>query len=78
MKQFIKDLFSNPDGSGSTKRTAGWVTLWAVLILIFGFPTHEQFQFAVGGLLTFASGLFGLSSWDYQTYKKNNNENKVV
>lgn len=71
MKQFIKDLFSNADGSGSTKRTAGQISLFACLIVIFFFKTHPAYEFTVGTLLTFASGLFGLSSYDYLTFIKN-------
>lgn len=75
--KFIKDLFSNPDGSGSTKRTAGQIVLFATLILVFAFSTHPAYEFSVGALLTFAGGLFGLSSFDYQTFMKKENNPQI-
>lgn len=75
--KFLKDLVSNPDNSGSTKRTAGWIVLLATLVLVFVFPTHAAYEFSVGALLTFAGGLFGLSSYDYQTFMKKD-ENKLT
>ena len=68
--KFLKDLFSNPDGTGSTKRTAGQIVLLATLVLVFVFKTHPAYEFSVGALLTFAGGLFGLSSYDYSTFLK--------
>ena len=70
-------MVSNPDGTGSTKRSAGQLVLISTLVLVFIFPNHVAFEFSVGALLTFAGGLFGLSSFDYQTFMKketNNND----
>jgi hypothetical protein len=72
--KFLLDLFSNPDGSGSTKRTAGWIVLAATLTMVFAFSTHPSYEFTVGALLTFAGGLFGMSSYDYSTYMKKGTE----
>lgn len=75
MLKYLKDLVSNPDGTGSTKRSAGQLVLISTLVIIFIFPTHPAFEFSVGALLTFAGGLFGLSSYDYSTFiKKETNQ----
>ena len=76
--KFLLDLFSNPDGSGSTKRTAGQVVLAATLTMVFAFSTHPSYEFTVGALLTFAGGLFGMSSYDYSTYMKKSPEQQLT
>lgn len=77
MKQFIKDLFSNPDGSGSTKRTAGQISMLAAFIIIFFIQNHPAYEFSVATLLGLVAGVFGLSSFDYSAYIKKDNENKT-
>ena len=53
------------------------MVLIATLVLVFVFPSHAAYEFSVGALLTFAGGLFGLSSYDYQTFMKKD-ENKLT
>lgn len=74
MKKFIKELFSNPDNTASTKRTAGWIMLFSTLALGFYgvWSSTEAGVFDVV-FLTFTTsfmGLFGISSIDYNTYVK--------
>lgn len=76
MKEFIKDLFRNPDGSGSTKRTAGQILMLAAFVIIFFIPNHPAYEFTVATLLGLVAGVFGLSSFDYSAYIKKNDENK--
>lgn len=68
--KFLKDLVSNPDGSGSTKRTAGQVLMAAAFVIIFFIPTHPAYEFSVATLLGLVAGVFGLSSFDYSQYIK--------
>lgn len=75
--KFLKDLVSNPDGTGSTKRSAGQIVLIATLVLVFVFPTHAAYEFSVGALLTFAGGLFGLSSLDYNNFLTKEKEKQI-
>ena len=77
MKTFFKDMFSNPDGSYSTKRVAGFVflTLSAIigLKLIF-YPNPASATVDLGvfyGFLGASLGAFGISSFDALNYFKN-------
>lgn len=79
MLKFIKELFSNPDGSASTKRTMGWMLMISALVIIFVIPNHVAFEFVVTALLSTAVGSLGLSTIDYNYFlqdksnKPNNN-----
>ena len=77
MLKFLKDLFSNPDGTGSTKRTAGWLLLICAVIVgfsgLFFSPNALFFDVVFFGFLTTATSLFGLSSYDYLSFIKNPN-----
>lgn len=66
--KFLKDLVSNPDGSGSTKRTAGWVLMGAAFIIMFFIPNHPAYEFTIATLLGLVAGVFGLSSFDYSAF----------
>lgn len=72
--KFIKELFSNPDGTASTKRTAAWIMLFATLFLgIYGVWSNTNAGVFDVVFLTFTSsfmGLFGFSSIDYATFVK--------
>lgn len=74
MKQFIHDLFANPDGSGSTKRTAGWLLLFvaiAVGVWLGLTSDSETVQLVVfGSLLAGGLAAFGISSADTASYFK--------
>lgn len=76
MKKFIMELFSNPDGTGSTKRTAGWLLiLFSILIGSVGVFTHyvntDVFSIVFLSFLTGGLSAFGLSSFDTKTYFNN-------
>lgn len=74
MKKFLKDMISNPDGTFSTKRTAGWVCLWmsfgiAVVILGGWAKSTETASLTIfGGFLTGFLGIMGVSSYDARTW----------
>jgi len=82
MIQFLKDIFSNPDGSGSTKRTAGWVLLACSILVgfagLFFSPNIIFFDAVFFGFLTTATSMIGLSSFDYSSFinKKDNIDGK--
>lgn len=72
-RQILTDMVCNPDGSGSTKRTAGWVL--TLSSFIFGvICTHtgvvDQGIFSTVFVTAFTGGLgcFGLSSVDTRSY----------
>lgn len=79
MLKFIKELFSNPDGSASTKRTMGWMLMISALVIIFALPTHVAFEFVVTALLSTAVGSLGLSTIDYNYFLKDktNQQNNI-
>lgn len=80
--KFLKELFSNPDGTASTKRTMGWMLMISALVIIFLIPTHVAFEFVVTALLSTSVGSLGLSTIDYnyflQDKSKQNNGNPNV
>jgi hypothetical protein len=85
MIKFIKDIFSNPDGSGSTKRTAGWLLLACSIVIGFSgvflgnVVNAVYFDAVFFGFLTTATSMFGLSSFDYSSFinkKDNTNGNQ--
>lgn len=73
MGKFIKDMISNPDGSYSTKRTSGWVCLFASLaVAIFSLITpnvNEVIAITLyGGFLGAFLGALGISTIDTKSY----------
>ena len=74
--KFLKDLVSNPDNSGSTKRTAGQILMIAAFVVIFFIPSHPAYEFTVATLLGLVAGVFGLSSFDYSAYINKKETNK--
>jgi len=75
--KFLKELFSNPDGTASTKRTMGWLLIISTLVLIFVFPTHQAYEYSITALLSTAVGALGLSTVDYQSFIKNESDKKI-
>lgn len=75
LKQFIIDLFANPDGSGSTKRTAGWIMLIIGCFLgcYFAFSSDSETVHLIvfGTFITGGLAAFGISSKDTMEYFKN-------
>lgn len=73
IKKYLRDLVSNPDGSGSTKRTAAWLALFASFAVMaytlwqagrgVSVPADMAEHFA-DALLIFASVALGISSYD--------------
>ena len=73
MKLILRDLISNPDGTGSTKRSAGWVLI--LVSLIFGIVSTyvsgvDVSIFSMVFITSMSAGLsaFGLSSYDTKAY----------
>lgn len=70
MKKLIWDVLTNPDGlSYSSKRVAGWLTLFATIIYAFiGLFSKKDID---TGALTVLAGLtisfFGLTSVDFKS-----------
>lgn len=62
-RHYMWDFVSNPDGSGSTKRAAGWITL----VMTFSLALAGFDYTIIGIFATLTAGCFGLSSWDYKT-----------
>lgn len=60
MLGFLKDHL----GQLSSKRLVGIIFALASLVLIFVFPTHANFDFALGSMLSFAATSFGFTSWE--------------
>lgn len=75
--KFLKELFSNPDGTASTKRTMGWLLIISALVLIFVFPNHSAYEYSITALLSTAVGALGLSTVDYQSFIKNESDKKI-
>jgi hypothetical protein len=68
-KDWFADLFSNPDGSGSTKRTIAWMLIFVDMIfgMICTFIDVNQsvFDLVFISLLTAGLSALGLSTVDY-------------
>ena len=60
----MKDFFKDHLGQMSSKRLVGIAFAVASLVLIFIFPTHANFDFALGSMLSFAATSFGFTSWE--------------
>ena len=73
--KFIKELFSNPDGTGSTKRTAGWLLIFISILVggvgLFITPISSAFDIIFISFLSSALSCFGLTSIDYRNFIKN-------
>ena len=72
-KGFVKDIFANPDGSYSTKRTAGWVCLFISAIvsafLLYKQGDNEVISLSIfGGYLGAFLGAMGISTVDTKSY----------
>lgn len=78
-KQYVRDLFANPDGSGSTKRTAGNLVVLcivAISVSVIWMLHHEKLQpgqlteisMLLGVLFGGAAMFYGISSYDSTKY----------
>lgn len=84
--KFIKDMFSNHDGTYSTKRTAGWVCLFCAMavagISLFKPDVNEVIAMTVfGGFMGGFVGAIGISSIDSKSYwssQQNSNNNQPL
>lgn len=78
--KFIKELFSNPDGTGSTKRTVGWILIICAITTGFSglwFTVNTAlFDMIFCGFLTTGAGMFGMSSFDYLNFLKKEKDTK--
>lgn len=74
-KDWFWDLFSNPDGSGSTKNTAGWLLIIAAVttgfILLFKVNINETLAITVfSSFLLYGLASFGLNVMGNKDYFK--------
>jgi len=69
--EFLKDHAGNL----SSKRLVGIGFATAALVLVFVFPSHANFDFALGSMLSFAASAFGFTSWEKINSKENINNN---
>ena len=70
MLEFLKDHL----GQLSSKRLVGIVFALASLVLVFIFPSHANFDFALASMLSFAATAFGMTSYE----KVNSKQNETV
>lgn len=73
MSEFFKDHL----GQLSSKRLVGIIFALASLVLVFFFPAHANFDFALASMLSFAATAFGMTSYEKINSKKDdvNNNN---
>jgi hypothetical protein len=71
MTQFFKDHM----GQLSSKRLVSIGFAVASLVLVFVFPTHANFDFALASMLSFAATAFGFTSYEKVNTKENINGN---
>lgn len=73
--KFLKEVFSNPDGSGSSKRVIGGVLILTAIITgcigMFFTVNTAVFDTVFIGFLTAGMTAFGMSSFDTNTYFSN-------
>jgi predicted membrane metal-binding protein len=67
MLGFLKDHL----GQLSSKRLVAITFGLASLVLIFIFPTHANFDFALGSMLSFAASALGMTSYEKTNSKPN-------
>jgi hypothetical protein len=79
LRQLIRDNLTNPDGTGSTKRTVGWFLIITAVGVGLLYPFvgigFEYFTLVFTSLLASGLSALGLSSWDYKNYINNNANN---
>lgn len=59
---FIKGILTDHLGSPSSKRVLSVIFAFAALILVFVFPAHANFDFALASILSFAGAALGFTS----------------
>jgi len=69
--EFLKDH----TGNLSSKRLVGIGFALASLVLVFFFPAHANFDFALASMLSFAATAFGFTSYEKVNSKENINNN---
>jgi len=58
------EFFKDHLGQLSSKRLVGIIFALASLVLVFIFPTHANFDFALASMLSFAATAFGITSYE--------------
>lgn len=71
MRQFFTDHF----GQLSSKRLVSIGFAVGALVLVFFFPTHANFDFALASILSFAASAFGMTSYEKVNTKNDINGN---
>jgi len=67
MLGFLKDHL----GQLSSKRLVAIIFGISSLILVFFFPSHANFDFALGSMLSFAASALGMTSYEKTNSKQN-------
>lgn len=67
MSEFFKDHL----GQLSSKRLVSIGFAVAALVLVFFFPAHANFDFALASMLGFAASAFGMTSFEKVNTKEN-------
>lgn len=66
IKTFIKEMMSNPDGTGSSKRVAGWIVTFHFMAMCWATKPDYIVAISLGAVCTF----WGLTSLDYNSFIK--------
>ena len=64
MKNFIKGILTDHLGSPSSKRILAVLFAIASIVLVFVYPAHANFDFALGSMLGFAGTALGFTSYE--------------
>lgn len=75
--KFIQQIFQDHLLQYSSKRTIAILFSLSALVLIFIFPNHQNFDFALSAMLAFASSALGFSSYEKINNNNNGQETKV-
>ena len=67
MKKFFKDMTSNPDGSFSSKRVAGWIALVHFISMCWADKADHIVTMSLAAVVAF----WGLTSLDYKAFLSN-------
>ena len=73
---FLKQIFQDHLKQYSSKRTIAITFSIAALVLVFIFPNHQNFDFALTAILAFASSALGMTSAEKIYDNKNDKETK--
>lgn len=64
IKKWFSDMISNPDGTYSSKRVAGWIVTFHFMGMCYANKPDYIVAMSLGAMLTF----WGLSTIDYKSY----------